>query len=69
MTDTAFPAIGHVFKADYGELVFRFAFNTDGKTLRWAPFAAEDFDAAARRLSVQVSLDRLPVEDGIRMRA
>lgn len=47
MTDTAFPAIGHVYKADYGDPVFRVAFNTDGKTLRWAPFAAADFDAEA----------------------
>lgn len=47
MTNTAFPAIGHVYKADYGDPVFRVSFATDGKTLRWAPFSAEDFEAAA----------------------
>ena len=47
MNDTAFPAAGQVYKADYGDLVFRVDFAADGKTLRWAPFAAEDFDAAA----------------------
>lgn len=35
MTDTAFPAIGHIYKADYGDPVFRVSFATDGKTLRW----------------------------------
>lgn len=47
MSDTAFPAIGCVYKADYGEFVFRVAFAADGRTMRWAPFAAEDFEAAA----------------------
>lgn len=47
MTDIAFPALGHIYKADYGDPVFRVAFDADGKTLRWAPFAAEDFEAVA----------------------
>jgi hypothetical protein len=47
MTNISFPATGHVYKADYGDLTFRVAFGTDGKTLHWAPFAAKDFDIEA----------------------
>lgn len=53
MSKTAFPATGHSYKADYGDIVFRVTFDTDGKTLCWAPFAAEDFDAAAKTESYQ----------------
>ncbi|RCS22180.1 hypothetical protein DUT91_19480 [Phyllobacterium salinisoli] len=58
MTDTAFPATGHVYKADYGDPVFRVAFNADGKTLRWAPFAAADFDAEAATENYQATFIR-----------
>jgi hypothetical protein len=47
MTPTDFLAVGHVYKADYGDRVFRVAFGEDGKTLRWVPFTVEDFEAAA----------------------
>lgn len=47
MTDISFPATGRVYNADYGDMVFRVAFASDGKTLRWAPFDAEDFETAA----------------------
>ncbi len=41
MTDTAFPDLGHVYKADYGDPVFRVALDADGKVIRWAPFASK----------------------------
>jgi hypothetical protein len=47
MTPTDFLAVGHVYKADYGDRVFRVAFGEDGKTLRWVPFTVEDFEVAA----------------------
>lgn len=58
MTNQTFPALGHIYKADYGDPVFRVAFGVDGKTLRWAPFAAEDFDAAATTETYQASYIR-----------
>ncbi|PAU52526.1 hypothetical protein BZL41_24960 [Pseudomonas sp. PIC25] len=63
MTAIAFPAIGHVFRADYGERVYRVAFDADGKTLRWAPFPAEDFDAAATTETYRA----LPIRPGVFM--
>jgi hypothetical protein len=58
MTKNAFPAIGHLYKAHYGDLVFRVAFDTDGKTLRWAPFTAEDFETAATTETYQATYIR-----------
>lgn len=58
MTDKSFPALGHTYKADYGDPVFRVLFSTDGKTLRWAPFDAEDFDAAATTETYQATYIR-----------
>lgn len=48
MTDQTFPAPGHRYLADYGQVVFHVDFAADGKTLRWAEASATDFDAAAR---------------------
>lgn len=48
MTDKLFPAVGHRYLADYGQMVFHVDFAADGKTLRWAEASADDFDAAAK---------------------
>lgn len=63
MTDTAFPAINHTYRADYGELVYRVAFAGDGKTLRWAEDAASDFDAAAKTETYRA----VPIRPGVFM--
>lgn len=47
MTDKTFPAIGHRYRADYGQMVFHVDFAADGKTLRWAEASATDFNATA----------------------
>lgn len=56
--EAPYPAAGHIYKADFGDPVFRVAFNEDGKTFRWAPFAAEDFDAAAKTETYQATYIR-----------
>ncbi|MQB44798.1 hypothetical protein [Rhizobium sp. ICMP 5592] len=53
MSDVKFPAIGHTYRADYGELAYRVAFADDGKTLRWAEDKATDFGAAAKTETYQ----------------
>ncbi|WP_284163455.1 hypothetical protein [Frigidibacter sp. SD6-1] len=44
LAETPYPAIGHTYKSDYGDMVFRTAFDADGKTMRTAPFDAENFE-------------------------
>ncbi|CAN7716520.1 MoaF-related domain-containing protein [Neorhizobium tomejilense] len=61
MTDKTFPALGHVYKADYGDLVFRVAFASEGNSLRWAPFAATDFNAEAKSETYRATFIRTGV--------
>lgn len=63
MTDNTFPAIGHVYQADYRERAYRVAFDTDGKTLRWAQEPVADFD----RDSVTETYKQVPVRPGVFM--
>ncbi|WP_284163456.1 hypothetical protein [Frigidibacter sp. SD6-1] len=56
--EAPYPAVGHVYKADFGDPVFRVAFDADGTTFRWAPFAAEDFDAVAKTETYQATYIR-----------
>lgn len=63
MADIAFPASGHVYRADYGDPVYRVAFADDGRTLRWAAFAAEDFDAEAKKETYRI----IPIRPGVFM--
>lgn len=63
MSNVVFPAIGHIYRADYGELAYRVAFADDGRTLRWAEDKAADFDAAATTETYQA----IPVRPGVFM--
>jgi hypothetical protein len=63
MTVNTFPAIGHVYQADYRERAYRVAFDTDGKTLRWAQEPVADFD----RDSVTETYKQVPVRPGVFM--
>jgi hypothetical protein len=63
MTDNTFPAIGHVYQADYRERVYRVAFAADGKTLRWAQEPVADCD----RDSVTETYAQTPIRPGVFM--
>ncbi|WP_081160990.1 MoaF-related domain-containing protein [Ensifer aridi] len=63
MIDIPFPAIGRVYRADYGERIYRVAFASDGKTLRWAEDSASDFDAAATTETYRA----IPIRPGVFM--
>ncbi|WP_375056667.1 MoaF N-terminal domain-containing protein [Zobellella sp. DQSA1] len=63
MTKNQFPALGHDYRADYGEHVYRISFSADGKTLRWAKDAETDFDAAAATEAYQA----IPIRPGVFM--
>jgi hypothetical protein len=41
-----FPAVGHIYEADFGQLAFYLKFDADGRTMRFAATDAPDFDQA-----------------------
>jgi hypothetical protein len=63
MSDQVFPAIGHVYQADYRERIYRVAFNADGKTLRWAQEPVLNFDQEA----VTETYAHTPIRPGVFM--
>lgn len=46
MTTDTFPAIGHIYEANFGQLAFHLRFDSDGSTMRFAPADAPDFGSA-----------------------
>ncbi|QOY21854.1 hypothetical protein FYK61_10810 [Xanthomonas citri] len=46
MTTPIFPAPGRIYEANFGELAFQLKFDIDGKTMRFVPASAPDFDKA-----------------------
>lgn len=62
MTTEQFPAIGHIYEADFGNLAFRLQFHADGSTMHFAKADAPDFSGAQA-----VSYRALAIRPGVFM--